>query len=73
MFVSSKVDLTYPLKYAITTNDHKPNMIVLSNKYSREKIKVLTKIYEYGALRYESLKIKSMMFEIFKLLNIAKM
>lgn len=73
MFVSSKVDLTYPLKYAITTNDHKPNMIVLSNKYSREKIKVLTKIYEYGCLRYESLKIKSMMFEIFKLLNIAKM
>jgi hypothetical protein len=73
MFVSSKVDMTYPLKYAITTNDHKPNMIVLSNKYSREKIKVLTKIYEYGALRYESLKIKSMMFEIFKLLNIAKM
>ena len=73
MFVSNKVDLTYPLKYAITTNDHKPNMIVLSNKYSREKIKVLTKIYEYGSLRYESLKIKSMMFEIFKLLNIAKM
>ena len=73
MFVSSKVDLTYPLKYAITTNDHKPNMIVLSNKYSCEKIKVLTKIYEYGSLRYESLKIKSMMFEIFKLLNIAKM
>lgn len=73
MFVSNKVDLTYPLKYAITTNDHKPNMIVLSNKYSREKIKVLTKIYEYGCLRYESLKIKSMMFEIFKLLNIAKM
>ena len=73
MFVSSKVDMTYPLKYAITTNDHKPNMIVLSNKYSREKIKVLTKIYEYGSLRYESLKIKSMMFEIFKLLNIAKM
>ena len=72
MFVSNKVDLTYPLKYAITTNDHKPNMIVLSNKYSREKIKVLTKIYEYGCLRYESLKIKSMMFEIFKLLNIAK-
>ena len=73
MFVSNKVDMTYPLKYAITTNDHKPNMIVLSNKYSREKIKVLTKIYEYGCLRYESLKIKSMMFEIFKLLNIAKM
>ena len=72
MFVSNKVDLTYPLKYAITTNDHKPNMIVLSNKYSREKIKVLTKMYEYGCLRYESLKLKSMMFDIFKLLNIAK-
>ena len=73
MFVSNKVDMTYPLKYAITTNDHKPNMIVLSNKYSREKIKVFTKIYEFGCLRYESLKLKSMMFEIFKLLNIAKM
>lgn len=72
MYASNKVDLNYPLKYAITTNDHKPNMIVLSNKYSREKIKVLTKMYEYGCLRYESLKIKSEMFDIFKLLNIAK-
>lgn len=72
MYASSKVDLNYPLKYAITTNDHKPNMIVLSNKYSREKIKILTKMYEYGCLRYESLKIKSEMFDIFKLLNIAK-
>lgn len=73
MFVSTKVDMNYPLKYAITTNDHKPNMIVLSNKYSREKIKVITKMYEYGCLRYESLKLKSLMFDIFKLLNIAKM
>lgn len=72
MYASNKVDLNYPLKYAITTNDHKPNMIVLSNKYSREKIKILTKMYEYGCLRYESLKIKSEMFDIFKLLNIAK-
>ena len=72
MFASSKVDLTYPLKYALTTNDHKPNMIVLSNKYSKEKIKIITKMYEYGCLRYESLKLKSIMFEIFKLLNIAK-
>ena len=43
MYISNKVDLNYPLKYAITTNDHKPNMIVLSNKYSRSKINILTK------------------------------
>ena len=73
VYVTTKVDLTYPLKYAITTEDHKPNMIVLSNKYSRSQINMLTKMYEYGCLRYESLKIKSMMFNIFKLLNIAKM
>ena len=72
MYISNKVDLNYPIRYAITTNDHKPNMIVLSNKYSREKIKIITKMYEYGCLRYESLKLKSMMFDIFKLLNIAK-
>lgn len=72
MYISTKVDLNYPIKYAITTSDHKPNMIVLSNKYSREKIKIITKMYEYGCLRYESLKLKSMMFDIFKLLNIAK-
>ena len=73
MYVTTKVDTMYPLKYAITTNDHKPNMVVLSNKYSRSQINILTKMYEYGCLRYESLKIKSMMFDIFKLLNIAKM
>ena len=73
MYVSNKVDLTFPLRYALTTNDHKPNMIVLSNKYSRNKINTLTKVYEYGCLRYESLKLKALMFEIFKILNIAKM
>lgn len=73
IYVSNKVDLNYPLKYAITTNDHKPNMIVLSSKYSRDKIKILTKMYEFGCLRYESLKLKSIMFEVFKMLNIAKM
>ena len=72
MYISNKVDLNYPLKYAITTNDHKPNMIVLSNKYSRSKINILTKMYEYGCLRYESLKLKALMFDIFKILNIAK-
>lgn len=73
MYITSKVDQNYPLKYAITTNDHKPNMIVLSNKYSRNKVNTLSKMYEYGCLRYESLKLKSMMFDIFKLLNIAKL
>ena len=72
IYITNKVDSTYPLKYAITTNDHKPNMIVLSNKYSKDKIKILTKMYEYGCLRYENIKLKSYMFEIFKLLNIAK-
>ena len=72
MYITSKVDSNYPLKYAITTNDHKPNMLVLSNKYSRDKVNILSKMYEYGCLRYESLKLKSIMFEIFKLLNIAK-
>ena len=47
-------------------------MIVLSNKYSRDKIKILTRMYEFGCLRYESLKLKSIMFEVFKMLNIAK-
>ena len=72
MYITSKVDQSYPLKYAITTNDHKPNMIVLSNKYSRNKVNILSKMYEYGCLRYESLKLKNIMFEVFKLLNIAK-
>ena len=72
IYITNKVDITYPLRYAITTNDHKPNMIVLSNKYSKDKIKILTKMYEYGCLRYENIKLKSYMFEIFKLLNIAK-
>lgn len=72
IYITNKVDSTYPLRYAITTNDHKPNMIVLSNKYSRDKIKLLTKMYDYGCLRYETLKLKASMFEIFKLLNIAK-
>ena len=73
MYVTTKVDSSYPLKYAITTNDHKPNMILLSNKYSKNQINILSKMYEYGSLRYESLKLKSIMFEVFKILNIAKL
>lgn len=72
MYITNKVDETYPYNYALTSNDLKPNMLLLTNKYSTNKINILTKMYENGLLRYETLKLKSIMFDILKLLAIAK-
>lgn len=72
LYITNKVDETYPFNYALTSTDLKPNMLLLTNKYSTNKINILTKMYETSSIRYETLKLKSITFEILKLLSIAK-
>ena len=72
VYASNKIDESYPIKYTLTTDDHKPNMMMLSNAISSSRIRAIRKCYEFGSMRFESLQIKNTMFEIFRILSIAK-
>lgn len=72
VYASNKYDETYPIKYSLTTEDHKPNMMMLSNAISSSRVRAIRKCYEFGSMRFESLQIKNTMFEIFRILSIAK-
>lgn len=72
IYASTKFDATYPLKYTLTTDEHKPNMIMLSNANSSSRVRAIRKCYEFGSMRFESLQVKHTMFEIFRTLAIAK-
>lgn len=63
-YVSADVDLQYPVKYSATTDDHMPNTILFKQLRSQSYIARLLEAYNYGAVRYESVKLKGMFREI---------
>lgn len=67
MYVSKQYDPSYPLVYAITMKDHKPNMLFLKNKNKSNHFKVFLDAYQAGTLRFESVNIKNMCYEVIKL------
>ena len=73
MYASYQIDTTYPLKYSFTTEDHKPNFIILSQANKSDRVKMIRRAYDYGYLYYENLSIKNTMIDILKTLAIAKM
>ena len=72
IYASSKVDENYPLKYSLTTEDHQPNQIMLSQANKSERVKAIRKCYDNGCMRFESLAVKNTMYDIFRTLSIAK-
>ena len=73
IYASHSVDSTYPIRYSFTTEDHKPNFIILSQANKSERVKMIRRAYDYGYLVYESLSIKNTMIDILKTLAIAKL
>lgn len=72
IYASSKVDENYPLKYSLTTEDHQPNQIMLSQANKSDRVKSIRKCYDNGLMRFESLAVKNTMYDIFRTLSIAK-
>ena len=72
IYASSKADDNFPIKYSLTTDDHKPNQIMLSQANQSSRIKAIRSCYDNGLMRFESLAIKNTMYDIFRTLAIAK-
>lgn len=67
LWVSKQLDPSYPLVYAITMKDHKPNMMFLKNKNRSNHFKIFLEAYQMGTLRFESINIKNICYEVIKL------
>lgn len=66
-YISNDTVANYPRYFAVTADDHKPNVLLL---HAAKKIPVITALktaYEAGAVRYESMKLKNEFKEIMRL------
>lgn len=68
-YISMNVDLQNPCKYSATTEDHKPNVMLLKTAAKMNSFKHLMDAYNNGAIRYESIKLKSWFREIMRMMN----
>lgn len=68
-YVSADVDKNSPRKYSITTDDQKPNLMLIKTASKLAWMKNLINAYRMGAVRYESVKLKSMFREIMRMID----
>lgn len=68
-YISMDVDLQNPNKYSATTQDHKPNVMLIKNAKRMASFKHLIDSYNMGAIRYESVKLKNWFREIIRMIN----
>lgn len=70
LYISYKYDQTYPIKFSFTAKDLKPNELTQSTFKGTFQGRLTRKMYNSGAIYYESLKIKNMWYEIVRRCNI---
>ena len=68
-YVSSDVDLQFKQIYSVTTDDHKPNVMLFHAGRKLPWLKSLQDAYEMGAVRYESIKLKNWFRDIMRMCN----
>lgn len=69
IYVSSKVNKQYPIRYAFTTQDHDINYIML---YKNKKSKILDTLrvaFQKGQMKFETMKIKYTMFTLMNIIE----
>jgi hypothetical protein len=66
-YISNDVDLQFKHVYSVTTDDHKPNTLLFSAGKKLGFLKGLIDAYDKGAVRYESLKLKSWFKDIMRM------
>ena len=67
MYVSKDIDPSYPIIYSITMKDHKPNTMFLKNRSRATHFKSFIDNYSLGNVRFESINIKNICYEVIKL------
>lgn len=68
-FVSENVELQGSMCYSVTTDDHKPNVMLLKEARKLASLKKLIDAYNCGAVRYESMKLKNAFREIMRMMG----
>lgn len=68
-YISMDVDLQHPNKFSATTDDHKPNVMLIKTAKRMNSFKHLMDAYNNGAIRYESIKLKAWFREIMRMMN----
>lgn len=68
-YISDDVDNDCERVYSVTTDDHKPNMLLFKSARKLPVIKALMDAYNYGAVRYEDIKLKNSFREIMRMCN----
>ena len=66
-YVSNDVDMQYPRIYSVTTDDHKPNILMFKAARKLPFMLELEDAYNYGAMRYETMQLKNDFREIMRL------
>ena len=67
MYVSLDIDPTYPLIYAVTTKDHKPNTLFIKDRARAVRFRQFIECYKMGNVRFESITIKNVCYEVIKM------
>ena len=68
LYVSDDADKTFPVRFALTDDDHNPNTLIVRGRRN-PYITNLINCYAAGALRFESVKIKGAMLKAIALLR----
>lgn len=68
-YVSLDADLQYPHKYSATTDDHKPNILLMQKAKKLTFLGNLIDAYQSGCVRYESMKLKNWFRDIMRMVN----
>lgn len=67
MFVSLNIDPSCKLVYSLTADDHTPNTMLLNQLYKSNIFRFFINSYKSGFVFFESIKIKSIVYEIMRL------
>lgn len=67
IFISQDTDPSCRAVYSTTTKDHQPNTILFKSPRKSPVFFLMIQQFEYGAVRFENLKCKSVFLEILKL------
>lgn len=67
--VSQDIDPSTPLMYSVTRDDHSPNMILIQSLSSNPAFKMFLQAYEQGSVYFESMNIKNICYQVFKLFH----
>lgn len=69
IYFTSNVDKSCHIVYALTTNDHTPNTLLISKCKQSPYLKMFIDNYKLGNLRFENMNIKNVCYDIIRLIG----